>query len=175
MCFSGRAAGHARWPLIQAYRPRRHTKSANTARCICAFVLVCFSITTPPSYAGESKKAYASPRLVPGADFSFIAREGAHSRRWAQAGEVLIKLRRQLKKAASGPGKPQAGFSGAFVLYALAKCPPPALLGRVKGFCYQFRAKRDGLQHQKDAACNGKSLVYGGGASDAGDRAFSAS
>ena len=107
--------------------------------------------------------------------FALIATEDAHSRRWAQAGEVLIKLRRQLKKAASGPGKPQAGFSGAFVLYALAKCPPPALLGRVKGFCYQFRAKRDGLQHQKDAACNGKSLVYGGGASDAGDRAFSAS
>ncbi|PWL89460.1 MAG: hypothetical protein DBY17_01375 [Oscillospiraceae bacterium] len=49
--------------------------------------------------------------------FALIAGEGAHSRCWAQAGEALIKLRRQLKKAASSPGKPQAEFSGGFCIF----------------------------------------------------------
>ncbi|MFR8664133.1 MAG: hypothetical protein ACLVEL_01125 [Ruthenibacterium sp.] len=38
---------------------------------------------------------------------------------------------------------------------------PPAVPGRVKGFRCQFRAKRDGIQYQKDAARNGKNPVYG--------------
>ena len=41
-----------------------------------------------------------------------IAGEDAHSRRWAQAGEVLIKLRRQLKRVAQAPESLRQGFPG---------------------------------------------------------------
>ena len=49
---------------------------------------------------------------------------------------------------------------GPRVVAALAQ-RPPAVLGRVKGFRCQLRAKRDGIQYQKAAARNGKNPVCG--------------
>lgn len=48
-----------------------------------------------------------------------------------------------------------------FCWSALAK-RPLAVPGRVKGFRCQFRARREGIQHPKDAARGGKLPVYGG-------------
>jgi len=44
-----------------------------------------------------------------------------------------------------------------------------------KAFAVSFERSGMVFNTRKIAACNGKNLVYGGGASDAGDRVFSAS
>ena len=100
--------------------------------------------------------------------------EGMPQQALGAGGRGAYKIAQAIKKGGIRPRKASGRVFRGYCI-SLSKDTPPAVLGEVKGFRCRFRAKRDGLQHQKNAACNGKSLVYGGGVSDAGDRAFSAS
>ena len=88
--------------------------------------------------------------------------EGMPQQALGAGGRGAYKIAQAIKKGGIRPRKASGRVFRGFCI-SLSKDTPPAVLGEVKGFRCRFRAKRDGLQHQKMQHATGRASFTGAG------------